>query len=183
MKFFTAALLAIGAIAIKIKDDTTQGPPPCKEDGESEFPFPEPDCPPKPEGISEMSPLEHFEMADVDQSGKVDEQEGFNALYCAVVWGEMERDEAEWLYEYLGEHAAIDGDDSSLSKEEAEEAFATLEKLGKLNEERAQEGKRPLKYPPPTCGDVPEGIEDPTIDEAFAFIDKDGSGKLDEQEG
>ena len=55
MKFFTAALLAIGAIAIKI-NDTTQGPPP-KTDGESEFPFPEPECPPKPEGISEMSPL------------------------------------------------------------------------------------------------------------------------------
>ena len=56
MKFFTAALLAIGAIAIKIKDDGTQGPP-CKTEGESEFPFPEPDCGPKPEGIEEMSSL------------------------------------------------------------------------------------------------------------------------------
>ena len=92
----------------------------------------------------------------------------------------MERDEAEWLYGYLSEHAAIDGDDESLSKAEAEKAFETLEKLHKMNEERAQEGKRPLKYPPSTCGDKPEGIENPTIDEAFAFIDKDGSGKLDE---
>lgn len=55
MKFFTAALLAIGAIAIKIKDDGSQGPPP-KEEGEGDLPFPAPTCPDKPEGIEGMTP-------------------------------------------------------------------------------------------------------------------------------
>lgn len=68
-------------------------------------------------------------MADTDESGTVDEVEGFNALYCAVEWEMMDEDQARWLYDYLGEHAAIDGDEESLSKDEAEKAFATLEQL------------------------------------------------------
>ena len=124
MKFFSAALLAIGAIAIQLKDDGSQGPPP-----DSEFPFPEPECGEAPEGLEDKEPIELFGMADTDKSGDLDEVEGFNALYCAVKWGFMERDQAEWLYEYLGEHAAIDDDDEKLSKKEAKEAFETLEKL------------------------------------------------------
>ena len=68
MKFTAAALLAIGAFAIQLKDDGSQGPPP-----DSEFPFPEPECGEAPEGVEDKSPMEHFDMADVDESGDVDE--------------------------------------------------------------------------------------------------------------
>ena len=60
----------------------------------------------------------------------------------------MSEDEAFWLYDYLGEHAAIDGEDG-LSKDEAEAAFKTLEELEKQNDKRKEEGLRDLPFPPP----------------------------------
>ena len=128
MKFFTAALLAIGAAAIKLKDDGSQGPP----QGDSEFPFPPPDCSEKPNDDG-WGPEDYFDHADTSGNGALDAQEGFNALYCAVVWGEMDREDAEWLYEFLGSHADLnqEGDPEELDKSEAKAAFETLEKLHK----------------------------------------------------
>ena len=43
---------------------------------------------------------------------------------------------------------------------------------------------RELPFPPPKdCGEPPAGIEDPSIDDAFNFIDTDKSGKLSAEEG
>ena len=118
MKFFTAALLAIGAAAIKLKDDGTQGPPEAGEGGE--FPFPPPDCTDKPDDEG-WGPEDYFNHADANGSGGIDAHEGFNSLYCAVVWGEMKQEEAEWLYEFLSDHADLneDGDPDELDKSEA----------------------------------------------------------------
>ena len=49
MKFFAATLLAIGAAAIKVKQDGTEGPPPQYGGyggyyGGDDFPFPPPEC-------------------------------------------------------------------------------------------------------------------------------------------
>ena len=178
MKFYSAALLAIGAIAIKLKEEGSQG------EGEGDFPYPEPDCGPRPEDRDGMSPEEHFDAADKSGNGQIDAKEGFEALYCAVVWGEMEEDEARWLYKYLGEHAGIDDNEEELSKDEAKKAFETLEKLKQENDKRAAEGKRKLPFPPPDCGEPPAGIDQrPSAADAFALIDQDGSQSLDAEEG
>merc|ERR1712109_314557 len=153
MKFYSAALLAIGAIAIKLKEEGSQG------EGEGDFPYPEPDCEPRPEDRDGMSPEEHFDAADKTGNGQIDAKEGFEALYCAVVWGEMEEDEAI-------------------------KAFETLEKLEQENDKRAAEGKRELPFPPPDCGEPPAGIDQrPSAADAFALIDQDGSQSLDAEEG
>merc|ERR1712156_454343 len=178
MKFYSAALLAMGAIAIKLKEEGSQG------EGEGDFPYPEPDCGPRPEDRDGMSPEEHFDAADKTGNGQIDAKEGFEALYCAVVWGEMEEDEAIWLYEYLGEHAGIGDNEEELSKDEAKKAFETLEKLEQENDKRAAEGKRELPFPPPDCGEPPAGIDQrPSAADAFALIDQDGSQSLDAEEG
>lgn len=152
MKFAAAALLAIAASAVQIK----------QEDGD--LPFPAPDCPPKPdmEGVSDA---EIFAAVDADGSGEVDAQEGFNALYCMVEWGEMSRDEAEWLWHYLGEAA---GEDELLSMEEAQAAIDALE-------EGADEGCGPPPSKSEVYGASPEDV--------FDMIDADGNGGIDEHEG
>merc|ERR1711981_778170 len=157
MKFFTAALLAIGAAAIKLKEGGTQGPPEGGEgghggEGESEFPFPPPDCPEKPD-TEGWKPIDYFNAADTNQSGGVDAQEGFNALYCAVVWEEMSREDAEWLYHFLTDHAQMDpeGNPEELDKSEAKIAFNPLEEMHAENEERHEHGEEDLPYPPPDC--------------------------------
>ena len=61
MKFYSAALLAIGAVAVKLQEGGDSTKPPKKEGGEGGqggeggeggddrgLPFPAPDCPPKP---------------------------------------------------------------------------------------------------------------------------------------
>ena len=111
MKFAAAALLAIAATAVQIK----------QEDGD--LPYAAPECPPKPD-FENMSDAEIFAKIDADGSETVDAQEGFNALYCMVEYGEMTREEAEWLWHYLGSHA---GEDEELSLEEAQTAMAALE--------------------------------------------------------
>merc|ERR1711981_1393726 len=149
MKFFTAALLAIGAAAIKLKEGGTQGIP---GEGESEFPFPPPDCPGKPD-TEGWTPMDYFDAADQNSSGGIDAQEGFNALYCTVIWGEMKREDAEWLYGFLIDHAQMDpeGNPAELDKSEAKIAFNTLEEMHRENEERHEHGEEDLPYPPPDC--------------------------------
>ena len=161
MKFTAAAILAIGAAATKI---TQYG-------GEGDLPFPPPECPPKP-SESEMygaTPEEIFDHIDADGSGDIDAQEGFNALYCMVEWGEMSREEAEDVFEYLGGHA---GEDGKLDKAEAKAAFEEYEG----GEELAQEKE---------CGPKPseEEMDAAHPEEVFDLIDADGSGDIDEKEG
>ena len=149
MKFAVAALLAIAATAVQIK----------QEDGD--LPFPAPKCPPKPD-MEGATDAEIFAAVDADESGEVDAQEGFNALYCMVEWGEMSRDEAEWLWHYLGEAA---GEDELLSMEEAQAAMDALE-------EGDDEG----------CGPEPD-MEGVSPEDVFDHIDADGNGGIDEHEG
>jgi hypothetical protein len=138
MKFFSAALLAIGAAALHLKQEGGQGPPPMDGDGsghdhsggDREMPFPPPeDCGDKPEG--EFSDQEIFDHIDANGSGDVDAQEGFNALYCAVMWGELEEEEAFFIYDFLTAHADMnpDGNPEALDFEEAMYAVNNLEEM------------------------------------------------------
>ena len=160
MKFTAAAILAICAAATKIK----------QYGGDGDLPFPAPACPPKP-SASEMegaTPEDVFNAVDQDGSGYVDAKEGFEALYCMVEWGEMSRDEAEAVFEYLGGFA---GEDELLSKSEAHAAFAEYEGGDELAQEKC--GPKPSKSEMDAA--TPEGV--------FDMIDADGSGDIDEAEG
>ena len=126
MKFFTAALLAIGAAAIKLKDDGTQGPPQ-GGDGESEFPFPPPDCGEPPAGIDQRpSAADAFALIDQDGSQSLDAEEGYEAFYCLVDWGAMTEDEAFAAFDFIGGYA---GDDDEVDKTELEKAFKDMEAM------------------------------------------------------
>ena len=93
MKFFAAALLALAAAGLKLKEEGGSHDEP-KHDGPQEgedggFPFPPPECGDKPEGTEDMTPADHFAAADTNGNESIDAVEGFEALFCAVVWGEM----------------------------------------------------------------------------------------------
>ena len=165
MKFTAAAILAIGAAATKI---TQYG-------GEGDLPFPAPDCPPKP-SKSEMygaTPEEVFDHIDADGSGLIDAHEGFNALYCMVEWGEMTREEAEGVFEYLGSFV---GEDYMLSKSEAKAAMEAHPYYAEGGEELAQKKE---------CGPKPSesDMKAAEPEDVFDMIDADGSGDIDEKEG
>ena len=147
MKFYSAALLAIGAVAVKLQEgDSTK--PPKKEGGEGGqggeggeggddrgLPFPAPDCPPKPseEEMKNATDMDIFNKIDVSGNGAISEQEGFNGLYCMVEYGMMEEDAAIFMYEWLGEH--VDGDKDGVMGEldasEMEHALKALKELEK----------------------------------------------------
>ena len=165
MKFTAAAILAIGAAATKI---TQYG-------GEGDLPFPAPDCPPKP-SKSEMygaTPEEVFDHIDADGSGLIDAHEGFDALYCMVEWGEMTREEAEGVFEYLGSFV---GEDRMLSKSEAKAAMEAHPYYAEGGEELAQKKE---------CGPKPSesDMKAAEPEDVFDMIDADGSGDIDEKEG
>jgi len=73
--------------------------------------------------VDKASPEDIFDEIDRDDSGDIDGQEGFNALYCMVEWGLMEEDDARFLFHYLGGAAGADG---KLNKEEARAAIEDL---------------------------------------------------------
>ena len=83
MKFFAAALLAVAASAVMVQKD-------------ADAPFPDPTCPAKPtkkeQDAAKANPESVFDKIDVDGSGKIDAQEGYNALFCAVQWGFLTKD-------------------------------------------------------------------------------------------
>ena len=162
MKFTAAAILAIGAAATKI---TQYG-------GEGDLPYPAPDCGPKPAkgDMNGASVEEVFDKIDADGSGLIDEQEGFNALYCMVEWEEIDEEEAFAIFEYLGDFV---GEDYMLSKSEAKAALEAHPYYGEGGEELAQEKE---------CGPMPD-MEDAHPEDVFDMIDADGSGDIDEKEG
>merc|ERR1719464_2052936 len=110
MKFTAAAILAIGAAATKISQYGSEG----------DLPYPPPDCKKMSVDTEGVEPEDVFDAVDYDDSGYVDAQEGFNALFCMVEAGELTREEAEIVFEYLGGFA---GDDKLLSRSEADAAF------------------------------------------------------------
>ena len=124
MKFYAAALLAIGAAALSLKE---QGPA-----DEGDLPYPAPTCPEPP--AEDVSDEEIWMMIDKDGSMSIDAQEGFNALYCMVEWGELTVDEAMFLFDYLGKHADLDeeGTPEELDPSEAMIAFETLEAFDEM---------------------------------------------------
>ena len=167
MKFIAASLLAIAASAIHLKqEDGTQGPPQGPY-GDMELPFPAPECPAKPTG--EYTDEEIWNKIDYSGNGAISAQEGFNALYCLVEWGEMDVEKAIFMYEFLGDHANMDenGVADELDPAEAEAAFQTLEDLSNL----------------PDCGEMPANADEMTPEDIFGHIDQDGNGGIDEQEG
>ena len=188
MKVFSAALLAIGAAALRLQDGG-DGKGPKTDGGEGgqggekgdDLPFDAPECPPKPEG--ELSADQVFKLIDKNNSGGVDAQEGFNALYCAVEYGEMEEEDAIFMYDWMMNHADHneDGDPTELDFGEAMTALDNLMRFVMINMEREANGKKPFPKLPPNCPPKPE--QTPTPDEAFGMIDKDGSGKLSADEG
>jgi acyl carrier protein len=201
MKFLSAALLAIGAAALSLKEADGQGPPAkggdgsggdgsggdrSGGDGESELPFPAPDCPEKPKDAHHMSPEDVFKAIDTNDSGFVDKQEGFNALYCAVEWDEIDRETAEFVYDWMFSHADIneDGSPEELDFEEAMIAVDSL-MLMEINMKREAEGKRPFPANPPSeCPDIEDMDEDEmTLESGFDLVDQDKSGKVDAKEG
>ena len=111
MKFFAAALLAVAASAVKIQDAFVK-------------PFPDPTCPAKPtkaeQDAAKANPELVFNKVDADGSGKISPQEGYNALYCAVDWGFITKDQAITAGKYL---LKVAGDDKLLSKDEAKKAL------------------------------------------------------------
>merc|ERR1712051_17636 len=177
MKVFSAALLAIGAAALRLQDGGDgKGP---KTDGdeqggkqggeEGKLPFPVPEYPAKPEG--EMSPEAVFAMIDVNGSNGVDAQEGFNALYCAYEWGEMEKDEAMFMFDWMMAHADLneEGDPKEIDFDEAMTAINNLMEFMMINMEREANGKKPFPKLPPNCPDKPES--EPTPEDAWAMVD------------
>ena len=115
MKFFAAALLAVAASAIMVQKDAK--------------PFPDPVCPDKPtkeeQAAAKENPELVFDKIDTDGSGKIDAQEGYNALFCAVQWKFITKEEAIAAGEYL---VGAAGDDKLLSKDEAKKALEGLDK-------------------------------------------------------
>ena len=111
MKFFAAALLAVAASAVMVQKD-------------ADAPFPDPTCPAKPtkkeQDAAKANPESVFDKIDVDGSGKISPQEGYNALYCAVDWGFITKDQAITAGKYL---LKVAGDDKLLSKDEAKKAL------------------------------------------------------------
>ena len=111
MKFFAAALLAIGATAISLQ-------------GTDKLPFPAPTkCPEKPtlEDLKAATPEQVFDVVDADKSGAVSLQEAFNALYCLNSWDYLSEADAKTAYSEVKKAAGADG---SLTKAEAGKAAA-----------------------------------------------------------
>ena len=88
------------------------------------------------------------------------------------------------MYEFMEEYADHDeqGNPDELELEEVEYALSDLEKWMKTNEERMENGKKPLPRPSPDCPPMPK-LNDTDTESIFNFIDTDGSGLLDEKEG
>lgn len=86
------------------------------ENGKRAFPRPTPDCPEMPM-VEDPSVEEIFGMIDQDGSGKLNEKEGFEALYCLVIWGVLDEDEAFAAFDHIGSFA---GDDDEVDLGEME---------------------------------------------------------------
>ena len=116
MKFFAAALLAVAASAVQLQNKDAK-------------PFPDPTCPAKPtkeeQDAAKANPEKVFDKIDADGSGKISPQEGYNALFCAVEWGFINKDQAIAAGKYLLKAA---GDDKLLSKTEAKKALDDYKK-------------------------------------------------------
>ena len=96
MKFYAAALLALGAAAMKLAHETDA-------DGNRALPHEAPDCgePPSQEDAEAAFASPEAFAAVVDTAnaegvadGMISEREAFNALYCLVEWGALEEEEA-----------------------------------------------------------------------------------------
>jgi hypothetical protein len=94
-----------------------------QETGDRPMPFDDPpNCPEKPEKEPE-SVEDAFHMIDQDGSGKLSAREGFDALYCLVVWEVISEDEAFQIYDHVGSHA---GDDDEVEMGEFKDAVGEL---------------------------------------------------------
>ena len=116
MKVFSAALLAIGAAAIRLEDF-------------SYLPFAAPkQCDSIPDGLDDW---EYFNMMDHDDSGDISSREAFEALYCAVEWGVYTQEYADFMYAWMFLHTKHneDGDSDTLDRIEFIDALENLDKL------------------------------------------------------
>ena len=151
MKIFAAALLAIVSQAISLKEEGGEMKPAKEPPTEAELDahidmlmMNPPECPPKPsdDEIEEgkKNPEKVFDLIDQDQSGEIDDVEGFNALYCGVEYGMIDEDTARDVFKYL---AVFAGGDEKLDKDEAK---AALEALSSSDEgEEGGDGPKPKK--------------------------------------
>ena len=126
MKVFAAALLAIAAQSISLRD----GPTDAEIEAEiaKQMKRPMPQCPPPPSdeqiAAAVADPESVFDAVDQDGSGKVDADEAADALKCAVKAGLLSEDEAKEAFKGLAKAAGKDG---KLSKDEAAKAVEGLE--------------------------------------------------------
>ena len=67
---------------------------------------------------------EAFDFIDTDGSGKLDAEEGYNALYCLVEWGALSEEEAFAAFDHIGSFA---GEDDEVDMKELEAAMISFE--------------------------------------------------------
>ena len=111
MKFTAAALLAIGAVAVQLKQDTTDVVA-TSGDPNQEF---APDCGAVPEFPENVTDRQIFEMI-AGEDMHIDAAEAKHALYCAAQWDLITMEEAMWAYE---DGLIAAGNDGKLSLEDA----------------------------------------------------------------
>jgi Ca2+-binding EF-hand superfamily protein len=93
----------------------------------------EPECGERPPELDDIECAhDAFAMIDTDGSGKLSAEEGFEALYCLVVWEEISEEEAFAIYDHVGSHA---GEDEEVDIDEFEVAVGEM--MGATEEEIA----------------------------------------------
>merc|ERR1711997_531781 len=106
MKFYAAALLAIGAAAIHLADEpageNADGHP-VDSDGNRALPHEAPVCGPEPENVkngevfasgANLAAAVDAANAGSVSDGTITEREAFNALFCLVWWKKMPEEDA-----------------------------------------------------------------------------------------
>lgn len=87
--------------------------------------------------VEDPSVEDIFNLIDTNGSGKLDEKEGFEALYCLVIWGELSEDEAFAAFDHIGSFA---GDDDEVDLGEMEAAVKEMEAMTDKERKDAAEG-------------------------------------------
>ena len=117
MKMYAAALLALGTAAMQLSDDTEGHP--VDGEGNRVLPHEAPTCPVPPSDeeaaaifASPASFAATVDAANADKvaDGKITEREAFNALYCMVVWGAMNKCDAFDAFDHFQETYGAGGE-------------------------------------------------------------------------
>ena len=136
MKFYAAALLAIGAAAIHLADEpageNADGHP-VDADGNRALPHEAPVCGPEPENVkngevfasgANLAAAVDAANAESVSDGTITEREAFNALYCLVVWDKMPEEDAWAAFDgFQADHGAGGSVSVEVAAKELQEAL------------------------------------------------------------